>query len=65
MFSKTGADIIVADTHQAKLLGSISRQTVKLDIRRNVVSVDNLVGNWKVFSDKLVHAVLYLLLLLA
>ena len=65
MLADAGADVVVANAHQADGVGGIGRQAGLVDLLRQLVAADELEGHGQVCFDELVHATLYLLLFLA
>ena len=65
MLADAGADVVVADAHEADGLGGIVGQTVCTDSLGQFIAGDELEGDGQVFVDEFVHPALYLLLLLA
>ena len=65
VLADAGADVIVADAHQADGLGGIGRQAVGIDALGQVVAIGKLIADGHVESDEAVHLRLDLLLLLA
>ena len=65
MLADAGADVVVADAHEADGVGGILGQTVEGNALWKFIAGDELEGDGQVLVDKLVHAAFDLLLFLA
>ena len=65
MLTDAGTNVVVADTNQADSIACVGRQTAGVHLRWQVIAAHKLESDGQIFIDKLVHAPLYLLFLLA
>ena len=65
MSSDTGTHVVVADTHQSDGVGGIIGQSGKVDLLGQLAAGTELEGDGQIVGYQLVHATLYLLLILA
>ena len=65
VLANAGADVVIANTDKTDGLRGIGWQAVERDIIREIVARDKLEGHRQVIGYQLVHAALYLALVLA